>query len=1341
MPTVPTAPSGEPATPAAPPWGLPATTYLGIGLVGIVLLALGIWTPALASVPDAEIVRIVVAIAGGLLAVVGLGRWNVLRGLSGGGRRATEGDMKAAMPSIEFFRPPPPPGSGPRERTLAFQRMRVRSSALLPVLILLLAALIVSGVPVVPGTAGAAAPVAAAHPAASGPPVPKCDPPLYPNYGVVDGLDPPLPNYIDQTPCKVTHDEVHATFSSPVSGSGEEVDFPIVLPGNATVTPGSVFQDAYLGMVVQGDAASVDGQSYAELVFAPGWNGTGVEWNLTVAIWSLLTNTSCASGLNFSWEDEYGCVVDDASGGSGGTIATGVPGDQAANVTFTGSSSSSVGTLQIAFNDSTDPAKSANYSATAAHTGSYQFRPYYATACPDLCDLGWSEPFGLGLGIDLCDLPGCFSYNATTQVEALPFQVLSPESWNGLSFASDFEYVALESSTGACGGVQGIATCDPLAEIGEYPSFTFNGTALEFGGNYSWTTETFGGAIHEFNAYATSTDFTPLWLDELTNSSAAGYVAPGSALNVSLRIQDLGSIRWANLSYRQPGGGEANASMTLLSGAPSDGIYQGSIPSIAVNGTIDFRVVVTNRAGVVAILPPNGTAASSVVRSAIPTVTAVLDESPAGCGGIALNGGPLQPNGTAESLTAGAYALRASGCYPYDFAGWLTTGGISITGPSAPTTSVELHANGSVTAEFRYVVPHDAVTVAFAPTDCGAVTVNGTGVSASGGPADIGLLNGHTFSIVVTAACANESFSGWSVSSPANLTVLGGELTVHGNGTLTATFVADADATSLGFLTDPGSCGGVELGSAGYVNGSSIEVRVDQPYPVGPVPCAGWGFAPGNLTTSGAASYAAGAVSVGAAGGTVAIAYYRLTLVSIETSPAGCGGVEWNGVLETGGTVLNVTNHTVNSVLAEPCSGDYLEALSTLGNLTLEGTVLVVNGPGTVIATFEPGPEEFWVGFITNPISCGAVVVDGTSYANSQYVDLLPGSVHRISATACVGYGFVSWANGGGVALADGPSAESNLIFVNGSGSLEAIFHPLVAVDVETDPATCGEVEIGGTAYGNGVGVELPEGTTYAIAPVPCLHEVFTDWQTSGGATIAGGNLTLVAPAIVEAVFVPAVYAIHIEITPAACGPLVLAGVDESNNTTVLLTAGPYSLAAVPCTGFEVLGYSTDAGLSVSGTTLLVNGAGNLTQHLGPVPPELALAVPSSALSGSSVEFSVAVAVPVPPYNYTYRWSFGDGATATTPSNFTGHAYAQTGTYEVSVTVTDPYGRTATAFANVSIEAASSAPSYALGTTGLIVIGVGIAVVVAGAAVAFLRGRRPPRSEGGEETAPPEGTT
>jgi hypothetical protein len=924
----------------------------------------------------------------------------------------------------------------------------------------------------------------------------------------------------------------------------------------------------------------------------------------------------------------------------------------------------------------------------------------------------------------------CFSYDAATQQLAPPFEVGSPEFWTGLAYSGDYLYLGPTSSTGACSGTASVVPCDSAAQSGSYPFYTFNGTLLNFGANWSWATELFGGPYIEFNALGTMNQYLSLFVDELSNTSRAGFVAPGTTFDVRARVQDLGTVALVNLSYDLPGVGPANETMHVLFGTASDGTYLATVPATGGNGTISFRVWARNNAGALVELPAAGAPPATVDRIPIPTVTVGILTSPAGCGGVSIGGGPYLGNGTNTSVLAGFYTVGERGCYPYRFQGWVTTGGVSVNG-TTPSAQLTAHANGTVEALFAYHRPLDRVVVVGAPSGCGTVTLNGTAYPAGTGT-NVFLLDAGSYSLSAQA-CTGKSFSGWTVSNPANLSVLGNELTLHGNGTLLASFVSTTGSFRVQFETDPASCGGVRLGNVAYVSGQSV-VLAPGNYSIGPDPCAGWGFA-GNVTPAGSVSVANGTLSVSGAG-TVTYSYYRLTLVTIVTSPSDCGAIAWDGTAYGNGVVLNVTNHTQHSIATDPCSGTYLVSLSSTGAVTLEGTVAVVDGPGTIEAAFRSGSPHYVVSFVTDPTTCGSILFNGVGYSNSQYSAVVPDTIATLAATACTGYGFVGWSHDPGLSI------EGGVVYVNASGSITARFQPLVNVLIFTSPVGCGSIVLDGQSVLNNGTAVVPENDPLSISAIPCAYQALSQWIVSVGASISGSLLTVAGPATVTAVFVPAQYSVRLLIASGGCGQVLLGSSPYGNNSTVLLTEGEYAIGTSLCGGYALEAWQTTANLSVSGSssgTLNVRGSGTVTAVIGAVPPSLVVSAPPNALAGSSVSLSVVVAVLIAPYDYNYSWSFGDGTNTTTIGNTTTHTYGQTGTFTVRVTVTDPLGRHATAETNVTIVTASGGLSLGLGTTGAIVLGTAAGAVVVGAAVAVWRSRREvPKEEESDGSSVPE---
>src|SRR3989442_2506701 len=132
--------------------------------------------------------------------------------------------------------------------------------------------------------------------------------------------------------------------------------------------------------------------------------------------------------------------------------------------------------------------------------------------------------------------------------------------------------------------------------------------------------------------------------------------------------------------------------------------------------------------------------------------------------------------------------------------------------------------------------------------------------------------------------------------------------------------------------------------------------------------------------------------------------------------------------------------------------------------------------------------------------------------------------------------------------------------------------------------------------------------------------------------------------------------------------------------------------------------------------------------NVTPAAVNLTVAPPTRFLEGStgiSVNFTASVTGGTPPY--TYRWDFGDGGQSAAPNPT--HAYAPTGAYRVSVTVTDAQGQSVPRSFEFVVPLHSIPPGG--GGTGLTPFVLAAAIAVA-AALAVLwwnerrKGRIPP---------------
>ncbi len=1183
------------------------------------------------------------------------------------------------------------------------------------------------GTPTAPHPVG---PLAASAPAVAARPHPStivC-PSGYPAYGPVGIVGPITPSQLYQGPCApVNKDEIHLTFSSNVPGSGETMSLPVYLPPDGAALQSNAYIQMYVGMVVRGDRNSQWGQSYAALVFTPVPSGSSLNYTADLAVFSLVNssiytaNTCPSNALNFSFNQSYFCEISDLSG-SGPTLPL-YPAGSWLNLTFAGQIGSTTG-LNITILDPANATLNAAMTLNTTTTGTYTFEPFFNASCPDSCLLNWSMPFGLGVSYLSCPVGPqayavCDTYNQTAwdNMGAWAFGV--PKFVEGGRPTGDYLYIAPESGSGVCNpfaALGTLATCfnqNAYGGTGFYPWFTFNGTDLNFGDTQPSTTNDFGGATTELFSTGAPHDMKVLFLNSLVNSSRDGFVTTGGTVNVTVNPQTYGTLTGANLTYLVAGGSATTVTMTRWAGGPTSAMYSAQIPT-GSNGLINFTVTATNSAGATVTSPT-----SHIERGPLPLFNVTFQTWYPSCANIVFNTS-AEANGSSVQVAPGFYPIGAHGCYPWSFSSWSLARGLTVAPAGGQIGTLGVSASGLVLAHWSYVRPLDNVTVF---TTCGQVYLDGN-YSVNG--TSLFLPDWGNYSLG-QVGCAGETFAGWSFTG--NLTILGPRLTPHGNGTLTAHWVPTTSADTVQFATVPTGCGGVAIRGAGYTNGESIGLTAGT-YPIAPDPCYHYGWLRWN--TTGGVSISGGTLNVTGAG-VVTEVNYVLTIVTILVSPAGCGTVTFDGTAYRNSSQIVVQNNTTHTISASSCSGYYLFGLNGTGGVQVVGNVAVVNGSGYLIATNIPGQPDKFVGFLTDPPTCGIIDFGAASFVNTNYTYVSRYSVLPIAAIACGGYGFVRWITFGGISVVGGSA------YVNDSGAIEAVFRPLVAVYLYTQPAGCGSIRLNGVTYPGNSTVVLPEEASYALSATPCTGYRFTGWSNSTSAEIGGGYVFLTNSAILTAQFSQIRFVLTVLIYPANCGSVRVAGSNLANGSALSLPAGTYPLTASPCTGSYLVAWSPQGNVSVVNDTLFLNGSGSVGAVYRPVAPVVTISVPSSSLSGSPVPLAATVAVLVPPYTYNYTWSFGDGQTATTPVNFTSHTYAAPGTYTVTVTVLDPYNRTANASTTLVVVAPSALSNPLLTPTALAALGlIGLAIVLV-LALAIWRNRQGGGPAEGPE-APAAGT-
>ena len=489
-------------------------------------------------------------------------------------------------------------------------------------------------------------------------------------------FSPPLPsNYVGtQYPCTIAdpttvlggygfHDEVHATYSSNVPGSGSRVTFPITLPPDNTIVydsssyPGlaTIVQDYSLGIVATGDVLSVYNQTFVQVYFVPDETSAS-GYDIVLSAWSLdinLPGPAACNAMWFTWNDTYACESQDLGGGAGILLGSSVAGGEPMNVTFVGSAAGD-SPMDVYVNDSS-ASLAKEVTLDNATTGVGNLHPDFNASCLDSCILNWTAPpftFGMGFGADLCYSP-CDSYNENLTNLTLQPAVGAPLFYSSGTYDGQYPVLGMSSDTGACSGQANVIICPELASIGEYMQFSFNGSALNFGTWRPWDTENWGGAQREFPIAGTMNDSLPFWVDRLGDNSLDGFVAPSTSINVSARAQVLGTVQSVYLNYTLPDRTGGNVSMLRVNGTGSDGYYNATIPATGGDGTITYRLFSTDTAGMLQSTPEVRLAPRSLSRGPLPTFQVNVNINVPGCGMIWING---------TAYTGGSTALLQPGC-------------------------------------------------------------------------------------------------------------------------------------------------------------------------------------------------------------------------------------------------------------------------------------------------------------------------------------------------------------------------------------------------------------------------------------------------------------------------------------------------------------------------------------------------------------------------------------------------------------------------------------------------------------------------------------------------------
>lgn len=188
--------------------------------------------------------------------------------------------------------------------------------------------------------------------------------------------------------------------------------------------------------------------------------------------------------------------------------------------------------------------------------------------------------------------------------------------------------------------------------------------------------------------------------------------------------------------------------------------------------------------------------------------------------------------GTTDPSTGGWYAwgqavpISATPSPGYEFSGWTATGGVTVSDPSASTTSFAVRGSGTVRANFSPAAP--TATVVVQPAPGGTITPSGSNSYPEGARV-----------LVRATPLPGYRFANWTAAGSlevANPYAPSTTLTVNGPGTLTAFFAPlDTDPPVIVDLSPRNGssvpAGAVTIGASYFdyspINTSSVALRID----------------------------------------------------------------------------------------------------------------------------------------------------------------------------------------------------------------------------------------------------------------------------------------------------------------------------------------------------------------------------------------------------------------------------------------------------------------------------------------------------------------------------------